>query len=206
MRFIDKSRKVRKLACIRLKNKIGSRGYWTDHYIDSSEEGWEEGYSDHQWIDVYFLSKKRANVLYNCTFITGCMQYWDACEEVVWDKVKREVGEEVWGRAFGWRKERVRGGYKICYDHKEDRQFVMEKLRQAEREIGIGGEIEIVEKMDERYQYGVGLNATIACDNITGDVIEKWIEGFYARGEVLRTGEKFIVTKEMLDKWNYYRK
>ena len=77
--------------------------------------------------------------------------------------------------------ERVKGGWKICYDYEDDRKFVLEKLRQAEREIGVGGEIEIVERMDERYQYGVGLNVTIACDNITGDVTEKWIEGFYAR-------------------------
>jgi hypothetical protein len=76
----------------------------------------------------------------------------------------------------------------------------------ADSTIAIPLIIEIVERIDERYQYGVGLNATIACDNITGDVIEKWIEEFYARGEVVRKGEKFIVTKEMLDKWNYYKK
>lgn len=206
MRFIDKSRKAKKLEFIRLKNKIGSRGYWTDHYIDSSELGWEEGYSDHQWIDIFFLSKKHANVLYNCTLITGCMQYWDAFDDFVWNQVKEEVGEEVWEQAHEWTKEKVRGGWKINYTYPDVRRVVMDRISEVEIEYGKGGEIEVSEVIDYNYKFSVGLNATIACDNITGEVIEKWIEDFYARGEVVRVGEKFVVTIDMLSKWNYYRK
>ena len=206
MRFIDRSRRVKKLLFIRVKNRMGDRGYWTDHYIDSSEEGWEEGYGDHQWIDIFFVSKKYANVFYNCTLITGCMQYWDAFNDVVWNKVKEEVGDEMWEQAHEWTKERVRGGWKINYTYPDVRRVVMDRITEMEIEYGKGGEIEVSEVMDYNYQYGVGLNVTIACDNITGEVIEKWIKDFYARGEVVRDGEKFVVTPDMLSKWNYYRK
>ena len=159
--FIEKNRSKRKLSFIRMKNKI--RKHSLKKGVPAIFLSYDVLNEGTQWADIYFLSKKHANLFYNATIETTIYSWHDALETKAFD--------------MSWDK----------YTHTKEWLLEIDKTKQAliaEKSVFIRDGFKLIPK----YSYGQGLLMKINTSAITYETIVNAINEFLENGEEDKAG------------------
>ena len=213
-KFFDQSRKQKKLSFIKLKNKIRrfpDRLFFSHHFVDERDDGFLEEYRTHQWIDVYFLSRKYPNVFYSATFITGCMQLWDALETEGFEYTNKTLTEEQLAKSNDRSfvpDEICKGCTRMVHNYPEMRDLYHNTWQGRIAELALSKDVHVVIPDNEKkmnHTYGIRLHVTLPLETFTGKDITEWIEKFYANGEEFFNNDPIEVRTDTLKRLKYLR-
>lgn len=199
--YFEHSRKKRNHLYIKTKNRIASRPgrlFYTDHLMDDDKVDNSDveliKHADQMswWCDIYFLSKKN-RMFYNVCLITKNMAAMDAVDDYVSTEAdKRCTNKAPSGRDYFTTTETKTGYSKLSRnvnynDYFEEYDNLSKVIKQEvidTKTINIRTDV----RMDFSYYAGVGLYATLDVDDLTVEVINKWIQDFWDGGECITNG------------------
>ena len=185
-----KSRHKLKHNYITIKNEIRNTalvysGLFTSHDIITGEN---------QWVDFFFLSKKE-KILWNACIDTAKVAYQDKISEIAMNELDKTFGPD-WHSKFplGETPAKIKELGDITW---------YEWLRVREKELADTGKVFINETIDidHSYRFGRGLHITKNVENITVDVINKFIEDFIEQGERSFQSKEMLTFKSASIRW-----
>lgn len=213
-KFFDQSRKQKKLSFIKLKNKIRrfpDRLFFSHHFVDERDEGFLEEYRTHQWIDVYFISKKKANIFYSASFVTKSLKLWDELEEEGYQYTENVLTKEQkdLSNDRSFLPDEQNPKYTIMvHNHPEMRDLYHDTWERRVAQKACEKDVHFVDPKNEmkfNHTYGIKLHITLPLDVFTGKDVTAWIEHFYANGEQLDEVGPMEVKTETLFKLGYLK-
>lgn len=213
-KFFDQSRKQKKLSFIKLKNKIRrfpDRLFFSHHFVDERDEGFLEEYRTHQWIDVYFISKKKANIFYSASFVTKSSKLWDELEEEGYQYTEKVLTKEQkdLSNDRSFLPDQQNPKYTIMvHNHPEMRDLYHNTWERRVAQKACEKDVHLVDPKNEikfNHTYGIKLHITLPLDVFTGKDVTEWIEHFYANGEQLDEVGPMEVKTETLFKLGYLK-
>lgn len=187
-----RSRTVRKLAVIRLKNEIRANkpqlgGLFTTHDVIDLNS----------WADIEFLSRVDRLRLYNATIDTALYSYAGRCEELAWAHSEKilplhERQPEMFKDLLV--KDPATGHHTLADSkpakiEREMRAFgglrLYDWIEMEAARIADSGDVWVspAARIDPSYRYGVGLMATVAHDALTIANLDAFVADFLSRGE-----------------------
>lgn len=200
--FFELSGTQRRRQYINIKNKISTRKgrlFYTDLYMDDDEYTLDPDnpYDYHPrsqksaWLDLYFLSKKH-RFYYNACFITRDMAVIDVVDDYISEEADKRCTFEFPPVSEWFTCKPSKYGTSISRnpnykDYFEEHDSLSEIIKEEvfnEKTINIRTDV----RMDYTYASGVGLYATLDTDDLTIDVVNKWIQDFWDSGERITNG------------------
>jgi hypothetical protein len=181
-----KSRKQLKLDYIGIKNKIRNATsienslFYSPDYLTGKN----------QWIDFYFLSKK-IRTLWNAEIVTTKLAFKDLIYTAAMNEIEKILGQD-WLEKYHFHEEIKNPNGTVTWkplpENKLDKLGGMtcfEWIKQKEKELADSGKFFVSEsaEIEFNYQFGIGLHIVKHEENITGNVINGFIEEFIAKGE-----------------------
>ncbi|MDR2141729.1 MAG: hypothetical protein LBR11_08080 [Deltaproteobacteria bacterium] len=206
--WIKKSPYQRRDEVVRLNSRI-ARSLGTDRQflyhgylpedprLAEDERGY---YSGQIWIDIYFSSRRRQDILYNCAICNFeselvSLAATQALAEIPYD------GPEIFGDQDLTPVKDARDQV-ICYHYRELEEFSLycEKVQARQLElIQTGLELRERVELDYSYGYGVGLHMCLDIPQFDLQGVKKALEIFFEREESEWTGPPTIVRKDELN-------
>lgn len=196
-KFMSLSRKKRRQLIFELRTRIRQEasyngGRFASHQVIEDPD-LPENYT--QWADFHFLSRDKF-VCWNAELLTAKAAFWDAVENVAWDKAYAALGDDIRepkmefrpasrspsGEILSWEwieKEPVR------YDQFEGRTL-QEEINRLAAAIVREEPPTIYEQfeLNHTYAFGIGLHIVADVDVVDRATIEASIDRFMELGEV----------------------
>jgi len=184
------SKHKRKEQCIQLKNNIRKNKiyygglFYTHHYAVNdpryipSEYDVQGGYdiSKSSWKDIYFLSNKYKDILYNCTIVILKDYINDIVHNYAINIIEQDFSDLL----------NENQDFKKIIKNKLYFDKLNEILNNLKDYIKYPNDLVISKshfKYDKDFQYGVGLDIVANCDNLTNENINNAIIAFYGNDE-----------------------
>lgn len=149
------------------------------------EEAWPNGDRRTWWIDIFFMSKKHRH-FYNVELITKNMAAIDAVDRFVWHGDTDDIDPSIVSKYYNNRK---------SDSMKERLDYIADKCS-----------VTVKDKTSLHFNYvgGVGLHAVVDADDLTEEVINKWIENFWENGEISSPGTPITLSPENIRSYFKY--
>ena len=200
--WINKTRSKKARSYIKLKNLVSTeeatkqRHFYTDHLLNEKDGEYPCVDKTHWWLDLYFMSKKH-KMYYNVALITRKMAAMDAIDEAC-DSFDTPNKPKV---LFTFKP--VGDGLNEMITPPDATNWwneVSKNKAQKIRNLIANGKVVVKNStsLDFKYKSGVGLHATLDVDDLTEDVINKWIEDFWANGETISPGYDIHITSDSI--------
>jgi hypothetical protein len=193
------NRKHHKNSYINVKNFINQSKDTLGGLFDSDHEF----HGENQWVDFIFLSKKE-RIFWNVEIITARVAFEDKITDIAFTQLNEILGED-WHQKYPLFIE----GEQINHEEKI-LQPIEEKsipelggltwpqwLNNKKIELADSGKYSIHESVviDKSYQYGRGLHIIKNVENISIDVINKFITEFLENGEQASASSESLTFK-----------
>lgn len=203
----EQSTNAKKHQYIRIKNRIRGeahkgRLFYSPHVLDEKDEWFEPTMStDHFWFDAYFLSKKN-RLFFNGDIISAGYR--------ALENIRQQVSRDVYQlypelkNAFDW--ERCPSDKKGFIEMRFKNSDLIKQYREIHarmtREFIDNHQIFVVDCtciIDHTYRHGVGLSVVIPQVKFTVADFNKWIEKFWANGELPQQTTVTLTQQDLKD-------